>query len=1071
MRGPTAVLRWRWLRVDMWVVYGRMREAVMAFVKDMLRMWTHSWKRFISIAMITLLGVAVLTGIYAGCRDAFRGTDRFFDAQGLHDIQVLSTAGLTDDDIAALRAVDGVEKVQPERSQDVTFDLDGGKSATMQEIGTDGIDQPYVQEGRLPRKAGEIAVTRKFMLDSGKKIGSHLTVAPEATEPSSSDTQVSDSAESDKQTGKTVARMSDSPESDKRGAQSDACVSVSPESDIHEAKNGVQMSDSPESDTQSGAETIAVADETGGASEADAAPSFPTRLTIVGVVLDPRNLSNPDGYSAMTSFRSTATTDYTFFAPSDGVTGTLYTSATLLVKDAAAEDTFGESYEDTVGKVVDRIDGTVKTDRQKVRRQELLDAGEKRIVDARTKTDRQFAEAQSRIDANREQFNQQLDRIVDMQAGAAASNLTDAMRETMRETAIAASPELTQARQQLDQAQSQLDEQKAQTEQTLKTKEKELKTSVPQVRWYVQDRQSLGGFSALKSDLDSIQSLGNAFPVVFLVVAVMMSLTSMARMVEEDRSLIGTYVGLGYGRLAVASRYLLFALLACLIGGGLGLLAGFLGIPAFLLVVLQGMYVMPGVRLEYDWLYGSLGIALFVVGVLAATIYACVQEMRQTPAALMRPKAPRAGSRILLERIRPVWNRIGFLGKVTARNIFRFKSRLIMTVGGVAGCTALIVCGLAINDTVADLGIKQYRDIYQYDLMVVSDDSDASAMRTKVASDGRVTSSLDVRIESGDLTVAGSGDGDSGKAGSSGSESIQLVAVPEKHLSDLGEMVTLQPVSSGILGTSGVGKTGSLKLDDDGVIVAQSAASALGVKAGSKVRLTNGDGVQATAKVSAVNRNLIGSDVYVSETYYAKLFDSKDAKNTKNSKSSEDSEALTWNAMLAKLSGSDTSQTDYAESLEEDSSVMKAVSCAHMADSFKFDLMGAVVALIVALAGGLALVVLFTLANTNVSERVREMATLKVLGFFDREVHHYVNREMMILTVMGVILGLPLGRLVGGMLTMALNMPSLYFEVEVKPLSYVIAAAATMTFALLVQLFVNPVLDRIDPISSLKSVE
>ena len=972
----------------------------MAFVKDMLRMWAHSWKRFISIAMITLLGVAVLTGIYAGCRDAFRSTDRFFDAQGLHDVQVLSTAGLSNGDIAALRKVNGVAKVQAERSQEVTFDLDGRKSATMQEIGTDGIDQPYLQDGRMPKKAGEIAVTRKFIRDSGKRIGSRLTVTPESA-------------------------SSDTSDADNSG--------------------------------------------TNEASGTDEAPSFPTKLTIVGVVLDPQNLSNPDGYSAMTSFRSTATTDYTFFAPSDGVTGTLYTSATLLVKGAAAESTFDESYENTVKQVTDRIDGTVKTDRQKARRQELLDAGNKKIVDARAEADKKFADAQSQIDANRQQFNQQVDQIVSMQAGAAAagaaanganagaaagagaSQLDETTRETMRETIIAASPELTQAKQQLDQAQSQLNEQKASTEHTLKTKENELKTSIPQVRWYVQDRQSLGGFSALKSDLDSIQSLGNAFPIVFLLVAVMMSLTAMARM--------------------VASRYLLFALLACLIGGGLGLIAGFLGIPAFLLVVLQGMYVMPGLRLEYDWLYGSLGIALFVVGVLAATIYACVQEMRQTPASLLRPKAPRAGSRILLERIRPVWNRMGFLSKVTARNIFRFKSRLIMTVGGVAGCTALIVCGLAINDTVADLGIKQYRDIYQYDLMVVSDDSDASAMRTKVASDGRVTSSLDVRIESGDLTVAGSGDGDSGKAGSSGSESIQLVAVPEKHLSDLGEMVTLQPVSSGILGTSGVGKTGSLKLDDDGVIVAQSAASALGVKAGSKVRLTNGDGVRATAKVSAVNRNLIGSDVYVSETYYAKLFDSKDAKNTKNSKSSEDSEALTWNAMLAKLSGSDTSQTDYAESLEEDSSVMKAVSCAHMADSFKFDLMGAVVALIVALAGGLALVVLFTLANTNVSERVREMATLKVLGFFDREVHHYVNREMMILTVMGVILGLPLGRLVGGMLTMALNMPSLYFEVEVKPLSYVIAAVATMAFALLVQLFVNPVLDRIDPISSLKSVE
>ena len=1034
----------------------------MAFVKDMLRMWAHSWKRFISIAMITLLGVAVLTGIYAGCRDAFRSTDRFFDAQGLHDVQVLSTAGLSNGDIAALRKVNGVAKVQAERSQEVTFDLDGRKSATMQEIGTNGIDQPYLQEGRMPKKAGEIAVTRKFIRDSGKRIGSRLTVTPESASSDTSDTNDTNGADGTNETNGT-----------------------------------------------------------------DEAPSFPTKLTIVGVVLDPQNLSNPDGYSAMTSFRSTATTDYTFFAPSDGVTGTLCTSATLLVKGAAAESTFDESYENTVKQVTDRIDGTVKTDRQKARRQELLDAGNRKIADARAEADKKFADAQSQIDANRQQFNQQVDQIVSMQAGAAAAGaaanganagaaaaagattpqLDETTRETMRETIIAASPELTQAKQQLDQAQSQLNEQKASTEQTLKTKENELKTSIPQVRWYVQDRQSLGGFSALKSDLDSIQSLGNAFPIVFLLVAVMMSLTAMARMVEEDRSLIGTYVGLGYGRLAVASRYLLFALLACLIGGGLGLIAGFLGIPAFLLVVLQGMYVMPGLRLEYDWLYGSLGIALFVVGVLAATIYACVQEMRQTPASLLRPKAPRAGSRILLERIRPVWNRIGFLGKVTARNIFRFKSRLIMTVGGVAGCTALIVCGLAINDTVADLGIKQYRDVYQYDLMVVSGDSDADEMRAKVASDGRTTSTMNVRIESGDMAVGKSDSGSGDSSGSVGSESIQLVAVPEKRLSDLGKMVTLQPVHSGILGTSSIGGKGSLKLDDDGVIVAQSAASSLGIATGSKVRLTNGDSVQATAKVSAVNRNLIGSDVYISETYYAKLFgksfvsnvsvsgesDKQGAENASQLSISPESDkqagktgvqmsvsaesdvqstkSLTWNAMYAKLSGSDQSQTDYAQSLEKDSSVVKAVSSAHMADSFKFDLMGAVVALIVALAGGLALVVLFTLANTNVSERVREMATLKVLGFFDREVHHYVNREMMILTVMGVVLGLPLGRFVGGLLTMALNMPSLYFEVEVKPLSYVIAVVATMMFALLVQLFVNPVLDRIDPISSLKSVE
>ena len=1059
----------------------------MAFVKDMVRMWLHAWKRFVSIAMITLLGVAVLTGIYAGCRDAFLATDRFFDTQGLHDIQVLSTAGLTDDDIAALRKVSGVAKVQGERSQTVTVDLNGKKTVTMQEIGTNGIDQPYLQSGRMPEKSGEIAVTRKFIKDSGYKKGDHITVTPQdsASSSTSAASSVSDSAESDNQTGENGSQMSDSGESD-----------------TQDGKSAARVTDSGESDNQT--------------------PSFPTELTIVGVVLDPQDLTNPDGYSGTNAFRSSATSDYTFFAPSDGETGSMYTAVTILVKSAADKDSFSDAYDDTVSEVADRIDGTVRKNRQQARHQELLDAGTKQIDEAKAQADKQFAAAQQQIDSNRSQLNQQIDQIVNMQAGAAAGSLDETTRETLRETAITASPQLAEAKAQLDQAQSKLDQQKNETEQTLQSKQKEMEDSIPQVRWYVQDRSQIGGFSSLKSDLESIQSLGNAFPIVFLLVAVMMSLTAMARMVEEDRGLIGTYTGLGYGRLAVASRYLLFALLACLIGGGFGLIAGFLGIPAFLLVVLRGLYVMPDVRLKYDWLYGTAGVALFVVGVLAATVYACAQEMRQKPASLMRPKAPRAGSRILLERIKPLWNRMSFLGKVTARNIFRFKSRLIMTVGGVAGCTALIVCGLAINDTVAALGAKQYQDVYQYDLMVVANDDDADAMRQKVASDGRVTSSMDVRVESGDLT------------GDSGSESIQLVAVPDSERSEFGKMVTLQPVrsswvdgakslfsgksrtssSASSLSDSGEsdnqsGKNGSqmsdsgesdandtsdtkgtVSLGDDGVIVSQSAASAMGVNAGDAVTLTNGSEVQADAYVSAVTRSVIGSDVYISETYYHQLFDTaasgtsstssasdsgeSDNKNgksgTSNGASSNDRQ-LVWNAMYAKLKGSGESQAAYAGKLEDDDAVMKAVSCAHMAESFKFDLMGAVVALIVALAGGLALVVLFTLANTNVSEREREMATLKVLGFFDKEVHHYVNREMMVLTMMGVVLGLPLGRFVGGLLTAALNMPALYFEVECKPLSYVIAAAATMAFALLVQLLVNPVLDRIDPISSLKSVE
>ena len=385
-----------------------------------------------------------------------------------------------------------------------------------------------------------------------------------------------------------------------------------------------------------------------------------------------------------------------------------------------------------------------------------------------------------------------------------------------------------------------------------------------------------------------------------------------------------------------------------------------------------------------------------------------------------------------------------------------------MTVGGVAGCTALIICGFAINDTVDTTGVKQYEQIYQYDLMVVANDDDAAAMRKQVAQDGRATETLNLRVDSGEMSNA-----------AQESETVQLMTVPNNSLNKLNDMVTLEEAGDdgwfelpNIFGKAG---GGTVALDDSGVIVAKSAANSLDIHAGDTVTLSNGGSGRAKVKVAAVTRNLIGSDVYISE----RLYDQKFAADGVTSSASGDGTAstLTWNAMLAKLKGSETEQAEYADRLGEESSVLKAVSCAHLAATFKFDLMGAVVALIVGLAGGLALVVLFTLANTNVSERIREMATLKVLGFYDREVHNYVNREMMILTGMGVVVGLPLGRWIGGLLTAALNMPSLYFEVEVHWHSYAIAVVATLAFALLVQLFTNPVLDRVDPVSSLKSVE
>lgn len=937
-----------------------------AFLLDTWRSWLRAWKPFLSIMIISMLGVAVLTGIYAGCRDTFMAANRFYERQGLHDVEVVSTMGLTDEDVDALRGVDGVDDAAGVHIERVTIDGEDGHrlNATLREPAS--MDVPYVREGRLPGAAGEVAVTEQFAHDTHDHIGGTIDV-----------TAVS-------------------------GGDGD------------------------------------------GAAHA---------LTIVGIVTDPSDLSNPEGYSGSV-FRSAVANDYTcYVAPGAlektfGADPDVYGAIVMRLERTENTDAFSDDYDALVSSTVSRIENGVQSKREQARRESLQSAAQSELTRAKEQAYGELNDAQAKLDAQRSQLDEQL-KTLDAQAAHVPTGMA------MPEPLASAQRQWAQADARLKEAQQQLNTQHKDINDRFAKEQQTIDDIAP--RWYVQSRTALSGFSSLKSDISSIQSLGNAFPIVFLVVAVMMSLTTMSRLVEEDRGLIGTYLGLGYGRVTITLRYALFALLACLIGGGLGLLIGFLGIPAFLLRVIQGLYAIPDMRLEYDWLYGSLGILLFVVGVLGAALFASIRDMRQMPAALMRPKAPKAGSRILLERIRPLWKRMSFLNKVTARNIFRFKSRLIMTVGGVAGCAALILCGLAINDTVAALGPNQYRGVDQYDMFAMTNDGDEDELRGKLVQDGKTTAIMETRIESGEITN-----------GEGSSTSVQLTIIPQTQLGELNTMFRLEPArSSSIFGwVHGGGHAQPVALGDGGIIVTQSAAQSLDVKAGDEVDL-RGEGTQPhRVKVAAVTRSLIGAETFISEDLYHRLFPAAQLGEAASRQP-----AITWNAVYAKLKGGSDEQIKYVDQLEDDAIVLTASSTAYQAEHFKFNLMGAVVGLIVLLAGSLALVVLFTLAHTNVSERLREMATLKVLGFYDNEVHHYVNREMMVLTVMGVIVGLPLGRWVAGLLTGVLNMPGLYFEVHIAWWSYAITVVATIAFALLVQLFVNPVLDRIDPVGSLKAVE
>lgn len=894
----------------------RMHSLLPIVFISAIRMWVREWRRFCVLAVIAMLGVAVMTGIYAGCNDMFLATNDMYAKLHAYDLQIVSTLGLTKDDVAALRALPSVSEVEAERSWKATAHAtDDAKSSYAMNFvhyveSQKNLNRLHLLKGNMPKNNSEAVVTQRFLHDSGLSIGNVIVV----------------------------------------NVQQNAGV-------------GSLGSSNSKSKTY--------------------------RLRITGSVLDSNDLNNPDGYQSK-AFRNSVTSRYPIFtsAAPDNVTSLPYTAISVRLNDAQRVNVFSKDYRGIVDDASEQIQERVQSKRETARRNQIID----------------------------KQINLELKNI------------------------IANDPRLQRAPNFVK------EQAKKQIRKQIKS---EIQKRVPQAQWHISTRIANDSYASLRSDVASIQSLGYAFPAVFLVVAMMMSLTAMARMVEEERGLIGTYLSLGYGRSTAVTRHAFFAIFACFVGGGIGDIMGFLAIPSLLLKILHGLYAVPDVSLKYDWLYGSLCVLAFVIPVAICTIVVSWRETKQVPAALLRPKAPKAGSRVLLERLPWIWKRMSFLNKVTVRNLARFKGRLCMTIGGVAGCTALIVCGLALNDTVATLGIRQYEGIYRYDMISISAPGSFQNMKKSVEQDksnNKVETILPAYVGSGEIAKNQSNKSHSHHV--EDAENVQFIVV--KDTKALSHLVNLQDVNNNLQ---------TIKLTDEGPLLSQSAAASLDITRGSEINVTNTSFKRAKVKVKAIVRNLIGSNIYMTERCYERLFNG------------ENSKLLKHNALILRLRGSDNNKIKYADNVSERDGVLAVMNITRMKHAFSFDLMNAVVALIVTLAAGLALAVLFTLASTNISERTREMATLKVLGFYRREVHSYVHKEMLTLTVIGIAVGLPLGRLIAGLLTSALRMPSLYFEVEVAPLSYCISGVATLIFALIVQWATNPALDRIDPVSSLKSVE
>lgn len=623
---------------------------------------------------------------------------------------------------------------------------------------------------------------------------------------------------------------------------------------------------------------------------------------------------------------------------------------------------------------------------------ELLDAAQSELATQRASALAQLADAQQTIDEG-------LSQLADAQAELDEGRATF---ETERADAL----------QQIADARAQVDE-------------------VESATWYVQDRSALGSFSSVDSDASSIEAIARIIPVIFFVVAILVSLTTATRMVEEERGLVGLYKALGYSNARILSKYLIYTGSAALIGGIIGDIAGFVVIPYVLFYIFQAMYLLPLFSLHFDLFYAVLGIVAFVAGIAGATFITCRKDLTESPASLMRPRAPRAGSRIFLEHIRPLWRRLGFLNKVTARNLFRYKKRLAMTIFGIMGCTALLICGFSIKNTVESLAPRQYEQIYRYDLMAVTSADDFEAARSVLEGADEVTDLEAIGVDT--ITVEYEG----------GKESMQLYIIPsDMKISDYVSLQTLEgdPIS----------------LDDAGVVMTNNAATVLGLSAGDTANITTSALDKAEVTVESITRNYLGNAIYMTEDAYEELFG-----------------PLELNGFFAHLTGGDTEQRAFADKLEGDDIFLSITSVAKMREQFEqsFTLINVVVYVVIGLAAGLAFVVLFTLSTVNIGEREREIATIKVLGFRAGEVRTYINKETLVLTSLGILVGLPAGWALSESFTYILKMPSIFFDVVVDPWCYALAAAFSIVFALAVSLITNRMLARIDMVEALKSPE
>lgn len=568
-----------------------------------------------------------------------------------------------------------------------------------------------------------------------------------------------------------------------------------------------------------------------------------------------------------------------------------------------------------------------------------------------------------------------------------------------------------------------------QYEEIVKNAKKDIKKTLkeekqPGENWYVLDIDSNVGFYQYEQDTQRIDNVAKVFPLVFFIVAVLICLTTMTRMVEEERSQIGTLKALGYNDISIMFKYILYAALATIIGSMIGVAIGYRILPDLCFEMYKNMYRLGNIKLSY---YSSLtfqGMMIALLCTLGATIYTCRKTLKESPANLLRPVAPPPGKRVLLERIKLVWNHLSFSYKVTVRNVFRYKKRFLMTIIGIAGCTGLILAGFGLKDCIVKMVPHQYEEIFTYQAKIHLNEEKTDETIDKIKENKKIKNILEVQEES--VTIDNKNT----------NQSVTLV-IPKD---DPKEFIKLQNR-----------KTKEQYDLTDGLIITEKLAKLLEVEENDILKFSGTD--THKEKVAHITENYLFHYIYLPKTSYK-----KDEYNT---------------LLIKTKSMTEKEEKALANELKEIpgiSSITFTSSTRHVFDD-TMDSFAYVSLILIVSAGALAFVVLYNLSSVNISERRRELATIKVLGFYDKEVYQYINRENTILTLIGILLGLGIGNILTMYIIKTCEIDMLMFDTTIAWPSYLYAILITMSFAILVNIILYFSLKKIDMIESLKSIE